>query len=567
MRLIFYDFEVFQNIDWWCVVLIDYETRMRKIIINDAEELKRIYLKHKDDIFIGYNSRYYDQYIFKAILLGMNPSVVNKYMIEYGIPGYQVVSRGNQLPLNNFDISTGFHSLKQPEGFLGDDIRESSVPFDTSEPMEWNEEDEVISYCIHDVEETIRVFEARKFEFDSQLGLIEAFNLDFTHFNKTKAQLSAFILGAERQEHNDEFDITIVDCLNLSTYKDIQEWFENPDNLDYSNKLKVNIYGVPHILGFGGIHGAIAKYKDDGFFVMSDIASMYPATMINFGFLSRNVVNPERYRQIRDDRIVLKHNGDPRQGAYKIVLNGTYGASKDKYNPLYDPLMANNVCINGQLLIVMLLEMLEQRLGNRCELIQSNTDGILVKLSSPADYDEYLAICKEWEVATMYELEHDIYKTVIQKDVNNYIIIDEKGKTKSKGAYVKKLTPIDYDLPILNQALMNFFTKNIPVEETINNCTCLKDFQKIVKVSNKYLYATHGEMRLKERVLRVFASKDENAKGVFKCKTEPKLEKIGNTPERCFILNHDINDMEIPDELDREWYIEMAKKRVKDFIN
>ena len=35
----------------------------------------------------------------------------------------------------------------------------------------------------------------------------------------------------------------------------------------------------------------------------------------------------------------------------KIVLNGTYGASKDKHNNLYDPLMANNVCVAGQLLI------------------------------------------------------------------------------------------------------------------------------------------------------------------------------------------------------------------------
>ena len=48
--------------------------------------------------------------------------------------------------------------------------------------------------------------------------------------------------------------------------------------------------------------------------------AMYPATMLNFGFLSRNVAEPEKYRQIRDERIVLKRNGDSRQNAYKIVL-------------------------------------------------------------------------------------------------------------------------------------------------------------------------------------------------------------------------------------------------------
>ena len=44
------------------------------------------------------------------------------------------------------------------------------------------------------------------------------------------------------------------------------------------------------------------------------------------------------------------------QQPYKIVLNGTYGASKDKYNNLYDPLQANNVCINGQLMLLDLIE-------------------------------------------------------------------------------------------------------------------------------------------------------------------------------------------------------------------
>ena len=53
---------------------------------------------------------------------------------------------------------------------------------------------------------------------------------------------------------------------------------------------------------------------------MRGLNAMYPATMLNFGFLSRNVAEPEKYRQIRDERIVLKRNGDSRENAYKIVL-------------------------------------------------------------------------------------------------------------------------------------------------------------------------------------------------------------------------------------------------------
>ena len=48
MRLIFYDFEVF--LKDWMVVLIDYETRQEKVIVNDRDELVRVYLKNKDSI-------------------------------------------------------------------------------------------------------------------------------------------------------------------------------------------------------------------------------------------------------------------------------------------------------------------------------------------------------------------------------------------------------------------------------------------------------------------------------------------------------------------------------------
>lgn len=303
---------------------------------------------------------------------------------------------------------------------------------------------------------------------------------------------------------------------------------------------------------------------------MWGLNAMYPATMLNFGFLSRNVADPEKYRQIRDERIVLKRNKDARQGAYKIVLNSTYGASKDQYNPLYDPLMANNVCINGQLLLVDLLEKLEMKFGNKCLPINVNTDGILVKLESPDLYEEYLSVCKEWENRTGYELEHDLYKRVIGKDVNNYIIIDNDGNIKAKGTFVKKLSKLDYDLPILNKALKEYYINGVPVEETINNCDELIEFQKIVKISNKYLYSTYGDFQLKERMLRVFASTRPYAKGVFKAKQKGDavvLEKIANTPEKCFIYNENVIGMKVTEELDKQYYINEAKKRIKSFTN
>ena len=164
-------------------------------------------------------------------------------------------------------------------------------------------------------------------------------------------------------------------------------------------------------------------------------------------------------------------------------------------------------------------------------------------------------------------LEHDLIKKVIQKDVNNYIVVMENGKIKSKGAYVKSLNKLDNDLPIVNKALMEYFINGVEVEDTINSCRELIQFQKVVKVSNKYKYALHGNKILNEKVLRVFASRSNGDEGVFKLKNDKNTpDKIGNTPLKCFIDNSDINGVIVPRKLDKQWYIDVAKKRIKDFV-
>ncbi|MGG1363560.1 hypothetical protein ABE287_18235 [Bacillus velezensis] len=561
MRKIFYDFEVFKHN--WMVVLIDYDTKKGKVIVDDVDELKRFYKMFKDDIWIGYNSRMYDQYILKGILLGMNPYFISSRIINDNVKGFNVVGKGYKIPLNNFDITTGFHSLKQLEGFMGSRIKESSVPFDISRALTEKEIREVVEYCIHDVKQTIEVFDNKKEEFESQLALIEAFDLEMSMFTKTKAQLSAFILGAEKQgNRGDEFELRFPNTLKIEKYKHIVDWYRNPENLDYKKNLKVDVAGVPHIFAWGGLHGAIPKYKDEGIILCCDVASLYPSIMIEYDYISRNVKNPLKYTEIRDTRLELKRKKDPKQAPYKIVLNSTYGAMKDQYNPLYDPLMANNVCLAGQLLLLDLIEKIEPY----CKLIQSNTDGLFMKVEKESDIDLIKEVAKEWETRTRLDLEWDVYEKIYQKDVNNYIIIDKDQKYKSKGAYVKKLNNLDYDLPIVNKAMIEYFTKDIPVEKTINECDQLREFQKISKVSNKYMYALYGEERLPEKVLRVFASNDEDAKGVFKVKTEERIEKIGNTPPRCFINNDNVIDLKVPDYLDKEYYIEIAKKRINDYL-
>jgi predicted DNA-binding protein YlxM (UPF0122 family) len=568
MRKIFYDFEVFKHD--WMVVIVDYDTKKGKVIINDVEMLKKYYNYFKEDIWIGYNSRGYDQYILKGLLLGMNPHFISTQLIEKGIKGHNVVRDAWKIKFNNFDISTGFHSLKQLEGFMGSRIKESSVQFDIERPLSVEEIHEVVDYCKHDVMQTVEVFENLIQEFESQLSLIEAFELDMKFFTKTKAQLSAHILGTDKQpDRGDEFNLSFPDTLNITKYKEIVDWYKDKENMDYKKKLKIDVAGVPHIFAWGGIHGAIPKYKDEGIILCCDVTSLYPSLMIEYDYISRNVKDPLKYKEIRDTRLELKRKKDSRQAPYKIVLNSTYGAMKDQYNPLYDPLMANNVCLSGQLLLLDLIEKIEPY----GKLIQSNTDGIFMKVENESDIEVIKEVAKEWETRTRLDLEWEVFDKIYQKDVNNYIIIDKDGNYKSKGAYVKKLNNLDYDLPIVNKALINWFTKDIPLDETIKNCNNLREFQKVVKVSRLYKHALHGDIQLPEKVLRVFASNDENAPGVFKVKLKMKdgieqevAEKIANTPERCFINNDDVKETVVPDYLDKQYYIDVAQKRLNDFL-
>ncbi|MFK9139764.1 hypothetical protein [Staphylococcus epidermidis] len=92
----------------------------------------------------------------------------------------------------------------------------------------------------------------------------------------------------------------------------------------------------------------------------------------------------------------------------------------------------------------------------------------------------------------------------------------------------------------------------------------LFNFKKIVKVSGKYKHAIYGHKVMNERVFRVFASNNSNDKALMKVKND-KPEKIGYTPNKCFIDNKNIAQKKTPPHLDKEWYIAIAKKRINDF--
>ena len=167
-----------------------------------------------------------DQYIFKGILCGFDPKRINDFIIVKGNPGWKFSSLMRKIPLNNYDVMGNVdRGLKFFEGSMGNNIKESSVPFDIDRKLTQEEIEETVKYCRHDVQQTIEVFIQRKSDFEAHRGLVklacEGKPLNLPLISKTKPQLSAIILEAYQQPHDDEFDIDFPSTMRIEKYTEV----------------------------------------------------------------------------------------------------------------------------------------------------------------------------------------------------------------------------------------------------------------------------------------------------------------------------------------------------------
>ncbi|MEG0323465.1 MAG: hypothetical protein RR619_05665, partial [Raoultibacter sp.] len=417
---------------------------------------------------------------------------------------------------------------KTLEGFMGASIEETSEPFDIDRRLTDAELSATIEYCRYDVERTIDVFLESFETFESRLALVKMFDLPLGHIGKTDAQMIAEILGCKKTYWDDEWDLRVLDCIEPGKYAHVAEWFMNPSNHDYTLHLDCEVAGCPHRFGWGGVHGALPKYHSTGCLLHVDVTSYYPSLLIKHNLITGSATNPERYVEIYDKRVDYKARGmRAEQLPLKLALNAITGAEKDKFNKAYDPRNNNLMCVNGQLMLLDLMDKLE----GCCTLVQSNTDGLIIEIEDTDEaFDRVDAICYEWEQRTGMGLGLDQVAEIHQKDVNNYLWIEADGKLERKGAYVKELGALDYDLPIVNTAVVNALAYGTPVEQTVMAATDLIEFQKIVKVSRKYLYGWHNGEALTDKTFRVFASTCVEDTHIGKVKTEGgTVEKFANT--------------------------------------
>lgn len=356
---------------------------------------------------------------------------------------------------------------------------------------------------------------------------------------------------------------------------DMKSQIVSPGRKGYENKFVFE--GLQYSVGVGGIHSVnkpeIIIPKEDEMLIDIDVASLYPSMLIEYEFYPKHL-GPEFlevYKQIKDERIEAKHNGNKvKNETLKLALNGLSGNLQNEHNFCYSPFAVMQIRINGQLLLLMLAEKLTQ-LG--CRIVQANTDGLFVLLKKDV-YSKVNNVCREWEQLTRLTLEEERFKAMYQYAINDYFAITEDDKVKEKGMFIttvklgKGLTP-----KIIPKAVINFFKNGVSVEETIKGCQDIRDFLMSEKTGKQW----HVEYNNKEqqRTNRFYAStngaylwkwkeKDTNRFDIsIPCPTEKQYQNM-LTASGVTLLNY-LDDKPIEErKINYRYYIMEAYKIIRE---
>lgn len=560
-----YDIEVFQNI-FHCSVkntetndIYKFEISERK---NQLRELVKFF-KQVDKyitwgdyyttninipaniIFCGYNNLHYDNPIINYII------EYEDKLMQYNIPTIcssifnlsktiTASSEDNidewkhwkyQIWFDTFDILTMLYSNKLRVG-----LKEIQVTMqypnvqefvcDWTKPLPLEDFDSMIDYNINDIESTSELLNRCKKDVDLRIAIEDEYGVRV--LSKDGVNIGMKILT---QKYLEKTGLTWWDIKDLRSpmsviplkdvilpfikydspilqrvLEDMKNQIVSPGRKGYENKFVFN--NLRYSVGVGGIHSVnspeIIIPRDDEMLIDIDVASLYPSMLIEYEFYPKHLGKEflEVYKQIKDERIEAKHNGDKvKNETLKLALNGLSGNLQNEHNFCYSPFAVMQIRINGQLLLLMLAEKLTQ-IG--CRIVQANTDGLFILLKKDA-YSKVNSICREWEQLTKLTLEEDRFKAMYQYAINDYFAITEDNKVKEKGMFIttvklgKGLTP-----KIIPKAVISFFKDGIPVEDTIKNCTDIRDFLMSEKTGKQWHVEYMNEEQ--QRTNRFYAS-------------------------------------------------------------
>jgi hypothetical protein len=513
-KLFIFDLETYPNFFlavFKCIVTERYhyfEISDRK---TDQIDLKK-FLNEQVKGLIGFNNLNFDYPVLHNTILKSNKLLTAQEIykeVEIIINTKYSAIWDNQIKIPQLDLYRIWHydnknkstSLKWLE-FAMRLPNVEDLPYKPGTILTFDQMDEIISYCKNDIEATEKFYNISSKHIDIRkfYTQLEGMNL----INASEIRMSKEIFGKYLSK---EMNIDVKTLSKLRTERSqvnikniIFDYlrFEDPLNQEILNKFKSytwidtsnmskeeakkysisfskNYKNVVREYAEGGLHsfGKAGIYESDDDYILVDVdfASYYPH--ISF----RNKLHPEHIPEPIFSRIYegfykdrkLYDKKDPRNYVLKIILNGSYGLSKDKYAFLYDPKWQLAICINGQLMLTLLTEKVFESCKIEPTIIFENTDGAMYKIHR-SDYDNLSKACKQVEKIVNIPLEIQVCKKIIARDVNNYINIISDDNIKFKGCFeIDRDYHKNHSKRIVPIALAEYFINGNKPEFTVKN--------------------------------------------------------------------------------------------------
>ena len=456
---------------------------------------------------------------------------------------------------------------------------------DFTKPLPKNEIDTMIAYNINDVESTTELLHRLQDQIDLRLFIEKEHGIDCLSMDSVK-MAETFLLEkySERsgipknviKEMRSPMDyIPLKDViLPFISFKHpkLQAVLEDmkkqivysKERKSYENKFVIS--NVVYSVGVGGIHSIhtpkIFLPKDDEYIGHSDVASMYPSLLIKHQLGPRHLgkLFCDIFEEIYDERLEAKRTGQKVKNLFlKIVLNSPTGKMQQEVSWMYDPFNVFRIRINGQLILLMLVDRL---LDIGCEIIQVNTDGVVYRAKKTLR-GRIQEATREVENITKLTFEDDEYEAFYQYAINDYFGVLKGGEIEKKGMFItetklgKGLAPV-----VIPKAVINYFLTKQPVSEFIEKDNDIRDFLMTQNVDKKFK-VIHGDKPV-QRINRFYAS--TNGAFLFKVNPEGQVENM-LTKSGVTILNK-LNDLTVDDKhINYRYYISEANKIIADFVN
>lgn len=546
--LLFYDIEVFSHNAF--VVFKSIDKKLKRVFHNNFVGLSD-FIKGKT--LVGYNNYNYDDKILTYMLdlktvhqiKTLNDQIINNENVRFvGKPKF-----------NSFDcyqqIDVSRPSLKKVEGNMGRMILESSVPFTIDRPLTPEEYDDVLHYCIYDVDTTIDVFKKRlKSYFKPKLSLVEMLKReDAIKWNTTTISANLLLQKPLPKWSN----IRVPEWMLELVPPEVKElWLEKE-----KGSVTIQDFGNEIQFGFGGLHGAHTSIKKVKNVKLLDVTSMYPSIIILLKALGENAT--KQYKEILDKRIAVKHSDKILSDALKLILNSVYGNLNNKYSLLFNPKSALSVCVYGQIALFELCK----RISRFCTILNINTDGVAF---IPND-DQYIQAYKQWEEEFDLQLEEKDFDLFHQKDVNNYIAVKD-GNLICKGADVNRYEEDalfkNNNARILDIALVDHLVHGKDIYQSLlDHLDQPHLYQYILKAGSTYKGTFDKDGNQYNKVNRVFATKKDGF-CLYKRRHDDGLVRFADAPLNMYLWNNDCSDLaDFEKIVDLNHYYQLIIKRLE----